>query len=113
MKTREKSGFAELLAEAGASPGQCAGVERLSPPAPTFEPIRMDDAISLSVQGKKAILPGKDRKGKKGSGGDCEARSTDWQGNMVRFSTSGLRMARDMDENVAWETKKEKKKPRE
>lgn len=97
--------FADLLAEAGAKDGDEKEEER---PVPKAEPLRETDALSLSVQGKKAL-----KRGKKGAPAPAEeraAQSADWQGNKTRISAAARDLAASVEETVAWETRLERKK---
>lgn len=108
MKSGDRPVFADFLAEAG---GSCEGrVQKTGGSSPEAIPIRKEDALSLSVQGRKAFIPGRDKKGGESSEREEPIRSTDWQGNKVRLSTSGCELSRDVEEKVAWETKLERKK---
>lgn len=104
----QRRNFAALLAEAGGGALEEKKEER---PAPKAEPLREADALSLSVQGKKALKPGK-----KDAPAVLEERaeqSADWQGNRTRISAAARNLAVSVEETVAWETRLERKKKRE
>ncbi len=107
MKRRDPLNFAELLAEAGN--GSSAGREEAKAPAPEAEPLRKEDALSLSVQGRKAIGKGKNKNSEKLMSEERE-QSVDWQGNRVGLSRTAQELALDVEDRVAWETRLENKR---
>lgn len=100
--------FAALLAEAGGKEWEEKKEEK---PAPKAEPLREADALSLSVQGKKALRPG--AKGASAAMEERAAQNSDWQGNKTRISAAARNLAAGVEETVAWETRLERKKKRE
>lgn len=97
-----KENFEQLFAEARG--------EEISPVAPKkAAPLRelpkSSDALSLSLQGKKAL-------GRKKAANEASKpkdferiKSVDWQGNSSRISTQAKALAQEVEEDVAWETR--------
>lgn len=108
MKPGNRPDFADLLAEAGG--GVVEGRRKESSLTPEAAPLRTEDALSLSVQGRKALAPGKKRRKGECSASTHDIPCTDWQGNKVRLSQGARILARDIEEKVAWETRIERRR---
>ncbi len=98
-----KADFARILAEANGE-----DYKDEEKPLIKREPLRESDALSLSIQGKKAIKP-QDRFRKVIAIEAQTSKNADFQGNRICLSMTGQWLAADIRNNAVWETRKERK----
>lgn len=108
MKRQEKPVFAEVLAEVhGGEPVKLA----LQPRFPTpIQTVPTEDSLNISVQGRKAFRRRTGGNRQLDSFKEDVEKKEDWQGNRLRLSQAGIKLAQDVEESVAWETRLERKK---
>lgn len=107
-KRSEASDFARLLAEAGGLepvPQQEKNIQNLE-----VTPIRPADALNLSVQGKKALSSGAKPKDRVLLPEIELEKREDFQGNRIRISSTAKNFSRQLQNDVAWETRRAYKK---